>query len=382
MNIRAILILFFSSVAFVAKAQVEISMLQQVKDNFIESELIGEVSYVQLQYEAFGTIAPDMEVRADGKNFFILDDKTTQSVYRFSENGELLNTITTQKQITGENKLPVLNNPAKFNINPTLEHVEIFSFENSSLNRFTYSGKKIDKIVFPVNPSDFTRDTKGSYWIYTGWNSKESQFRLIETDQNGRIIDKKMRLVTKCTPFVSYSFSHWKNKICMWELLSNTTYRIENNLVAPTFIINYGPRNLTDVFHSMDAYDSYQMLTRNGYYSIKKYLENDNYAYFFLNFTSESKKELFHIIYEKKNKKIHKYYENAAIAAFDKAQVLTDDNELIFLVAPRKIRQLVASESDLLPSQFDDLVEASKTVKNTMIVKIKLASPEDVQESK
>jgi len=382
MNIRVILSSFLLLAGFITDAQVEISMFQPVKNSFIESELISEVSYVPLQYEAFGTIAPDMEVKSDGDNFFILDDKKTQSVYRFSGNGELVNTITTQKQISGDNTLPVLNNPAKFNINPTLEHVEIFSFENSSLNRFTYSGKKIDQIVFPVNPSDFTRDAKGSYWIYTGWNSKESQYRLIQTDQNGKIVDKKMRLVSKCTPFVSYSFSKWKDKILMWELLSNTTYRIENNTVTPTFFINYGPRNLTDAFHSMDAYDSYQMLTRNGYYSIKKYLENDNYAYFFLNFTSESKKEMFHIIYEKKNKKIYKYYENAAIAAFEKAQVLTDDNELIFLVAPRKIRQLVSSDTDLLPSQFDELVEAANTVRNTMIVKVKLASPGDDVESK
>jgi hypothetical protein len=361
----------------IARSQVEISMIQPVTENFVESELIGEISHVALQYEEIGTISPDMELKVDGNNYFILDSRKTQSVYRYNENGELLNTIITQKEVTDASTFPVLNNPPKFNINPAQEHVEIFSFENYSLSRFTYSGKKIDQIQFPFNPSDFTRDNKGNYWIYTGWNSKETSYKLILADQNGRIIDKRMRLVSRCTPIVSYSFSNWRNNIFMWELLGNITYRISDSKVEPTFFINYGIRNISHTFHSMEGRESFPLLNRDGYYSIKKYLENDHIAYFFLNLTSESKKEMFHVIYNKKTKKAYRFFENAAIAAFEKAQTLTEKNELIFLVAPRKIRQLAASETDVLTYQFDGLVEASNTVRNTMIVKVKIELPED-----
>lgn len=376
MNIRIAFFISFLLTALTGISQVEIPINQPIKINFIESELINGVSYIPLQYEKLGTISPDMELKVDGNNYFILDHKVTQNVYHFNENGELSNIITAQKQVTGENNVPILNNPSKFSINPSLEQVEIFSFENSSLNRFTYSGKKIDQIIFPVNPSDFIRDSKGNYWLYTGWNNKESQFRLILTDKSGKIIDKKMRLVSKCTQIESYAFSSFKNTLYLWELLGNSTYKIENNDIAETFTINYGTRNIAPTFHTMDAYDSYQMLNRNGYYSIKKYLENENYAYFFLNLTSETGKEIFHVIYDKKTGKIYRYFENAAISAFDKAQALTDENELVFLVSPRKIRQLASSSTDTLSNQFDELVDASSTVKNTMIVKIKLTSPE------
>lgn len=379
MNIRfPILLSFILLWVVTGKSQVEISLIQPIKNNFIESELISEITYIPLKYEKIGALSPDMEIKVDGNNFFILDNKFTQNVFRYNENGELLNTITTQKQISDENNLPVLNNPAKFNINPLSEQVEIFSFENFALNRFTYSGKKIDQIIFPLNPSDFTRDSKGNYWLYTGWNNKESQFRLILTDKNGKIIDKKMRLISKCTQIESYAFSSFKNTVYLWELLGNSTYKIENNAITETYFFDYGIRNISPAFHTMDAYDSYQMINRNGYYSIKKYLENENYAYFFLNLTSEKGKELFHIIYDKKNKKIYRYYENAAIDAFDKAQALTENNELVFLVAPRKIRQLASSEANALPQQFNELVEASDSIKNTMIVKIKLTNPEDI----
>jgi hypothetical protein len=381
MNIRFAILLLFLLLAIAGKSQVEISLIQPVKDNFIESEIISEITFIPLQYEKIGTISGDMELKVDGNNYFILDNKFTQNVFRYNENGELLNMITTQKQSSQGDKLPVLNNPVKFNINPTLEQVEIFTFENLALNRFTYSGKKIDQIIFPVNPSDFTRDNKGNYWLYTGWNNKESQFRLILTDLNGKIIDKKMRLVSKCTQIVSYAFSSYKNDIFLCELLGNTTYKILDNNLTETFFMNYGIRNLAPTFHSMSAYDSYQMLTKNGYYSLKKYLENDNYAYFFLNFTTESQKELFHIIYDKKNKKTYRYFEDPSMA-IDKAQALTEDNELIFLVTPRNIRRLASSESVVLPPVFDEIVAASDSIKNTMIVKIKLANPDDIQSGK
>jgi len=380
MKMRLIVLLILMLSVISVKSQVEISLIQPTKINFIESDLISDITCIPLQYQKLGTISPDMELKVDGTNYFILDNKVTQNVFHFNEMGELLNTITSQKQVSGENTLPILNNPAKFNINPSLEQVEIFSFEDSALNRFTYSGKKIDKIVFPLNPSDFIRDNKGNYWIYTGWNNK-SQFRLIHADQNGKVIERQMRKVTKCTPIESYAFSSNKSVIFLWELLGNSTFKIENNNLSETFHFNYGIKNLTEAFHSMNAYDSYQMLTRNGYYSIKKYLENDNYAYFFLNYTSETGKEMFHIIYEKKGKQIYRFYENAAIGAFEKAQALTDDNELIFLVSPRKIRQLSSSETDVLPSKFDQLVEISNSVKNTMIVKIKLPSPDNISKS-
>jgi len=363
-----------------ANSQVEISLIQPVNDNFVESELISEITFIPLQYEGYETILPLMELKIDRYNYFILDNKTTQNVYRFDEKGELLDTITAQKKIIGDNSLPVLNNPAKFNINPTLEQVEIFSFENSSLNRFTYTGKKVDQIVFPISPSDFIRDNKGDYWIYTGWNNKESQYRLIHADKNGKVVERLMRKVTKCTPIESNAFSINKNTIFMWELLGNTTFRIKDNQPAETFFFNYGLKNLTEAFHSMEAYDSYQMINRNGYYSIKKYLENDNYAYFFLNYTSESKKELFHIIYDKKNKKIYRYFEDASLA-FDKAQALTENNELIFMVTPRNIKRLSTNKNITISPVFDELIEASSTVKNTMIVKIKLPPSEDNSKS-
>jgi hypothetical protein len=368
-----LLIVLLSS-AIAGNSQVEISLIQPIKENFIESELITGISFFPLQYEKYGNISPDMELKVDGSNYFILDNKFTQSVFRYNEKGELVNNITTQKQVAKDKNLPILINPAKFNINPALDQVEIFSFENLSLNRFTYSGKKIDQIVFPINPSDFTRDSKGNYWLYTGWNNKDSQFKLIQTDQNGKIIDKKMRLVTKCTQIVSYAFSNFKDAIYLCELLGNSTYKIENSNITETFSLNFGTHNLSPAFHSMNAFDSYQMLNRNGYYSVKKYLENENFAYFFLNYTTESQKECYHLIYDKKNKKTYSYFEDAAIA-LDKAQALTDDNELIFLVAPRNIKRLASTESITLPPVFDEIVQASDSIKNTMVVKIKLATP-------
>jgi len=358
-------------------SQVEISFTQPISDNFIESELIQEVTFVPLQYEKIGSISPDMELRFEDNNFFILDNKFTQSVFRYNEEGVLINIIGGQKLASTENNLPVLNNPAKFNVNPYLEQVEIFNFENSTLQRYSYSGKKIDQIVFSINPADFARDSEGNYWVYTGWNNKETQFRLLKTDQNGKIVDKKMRLVSKCTPIEGFAFSNNKKGINFCELLGNSTYHISGNSITETFFLNYGLRNLSPLFHTMGASESYQLINHNGYYTIKKYLENDDFAYFFVNFISNEERQIFHVIYDKKTRKIYKYLEDAAIGAFEKAQALTGNNELVFLVSPRKIRQLSGDSSDSLPPLFNELNEFSNKNRNTMIVRIKLQSTDN-----
>jgi hypothetical protein len=375
MQLKSMSLSLFLLIALQGISQIEISLTQPITENFVKSELIQEVAFIQLQYEKINTISFDMELRYDNKNYFILDNKQTQCVYRYDQDGALLNLICEQIPEETENNIPVLTNPVKFNVNPYLEQVELFNFQSSTLQRYSYNGKKIDEITLPINPSDFTRDSNGNYWIYTGWNHKETQFRLLKTDLNGKIIDRKMRFPTKCTPIENFAFSISAKGICMWELLGNSTYIISGNLLSETFYLNYGLKNLSQLFHSMDAKDSYQFLNLNGYFSLKKYLENDHFAYFSINYKSSEGRNIFHLIYDKKTQKTFRYTEDAAIDAFGKAQALNENDELVFLVSPRRIRQLSANTEDPLPTVFDELSEAVKTVRNTMIVKIKLKSP-------
>jgi hypothetical protein len=85
-------ILLLMNILFV-KGQVEISLLQQPLIDFIESPLISEVSFTPLQINKIGMISQDMEMKYYDNNYFILDNKFTQCVYRFDEEGLLLNTI-------------------------------------------------------------------------------------------------------------------------------------------------------------------------------------------------------------------------------------------------------------------------------------------------
>jgi hypothetical protein len=376
MNKILFIFILLAILAFDAKSQIEISFAQKITDNFVESELISEISFAQLEYEKFGMISPDMELRVDDDNYFILDNKFTKCVYRFNGDGQLLNTICTYDQQATTTNLPILSNPVLFNINPHLEQLEIYSFENSTVHRFSYNGKKVSQVVLPHTPSDFTRDKDGNYWIYMGWNNKETQFRLIKTDQNGKVLDRKMRLVSKCTQFESFAFSNSERGIYLFELLGNSTFHIIGNTITETFFLNYGTKNLSPAFHTMAPNDSYQMLNYNGYFTVKKYLENKNFVYMFVNYNSISQRELYHVIYDKNTKKIHQFYENAGISAFDKAQALTENDELVFLVAPRKIRQLASSTTDELSPVFEKISEAVNDIKNTMIVRLKLQSIE------
>lgn len=359
-----------------SKSQVKIQFSRLTDENFIESSLLSELKFTELQLEKTGMIAPDMELKYEDNNYFILDNRFTQCVYRFDEEGALQNTIC--EKIFGDtiNKM-VLKNPVKFSVNPFLKQVEIYNFESSNVQRFSYDGNYRDKIKFTINPSDFIRDKDGNYFIYTGWNNKESQFRLLQTDYNGNVTDRKMRLVSKCTPTEGMSFYNAQNGICMWELLGNSTYMIKKGNVTESFNFDFGTKSLLPNYHELEASESYQLINHTGYYTIKKYLENDNFAYFFMNFTSSEDKQMIHVIYDKKTKKTYKLLENAKIAAFEKAQALTENNELVFLVSPRKFRQIFNSEDQTSSPVFSEFAEAISSLRNTVVLRIKLQSIEN-----
>jgi len=377
MKLRLTILLILA--CFCGFSQVRINVPEPYGDNFIESELIQEVTFVPLKPEKIAVVKPEMEMKCDAGNFFILNNDS-QCVYRFNDKGELMKSIFASKQKTALERGTVLTNPVKFNLNPYKKQVEIYSFENATITRFNYDGTSQGKVSIEINPSDFVRDATGNYWIYTGWNNKNTQYRLLRADAAGKTIDRKMRLISKCMPTEGFSFYATPTGICMWELFGNSTYLIKGDVLTETFRFNFGARNLMPDFHSIDPYEAFKAINETGYYTVKKYLENENYSYFFLNFTSMEQKEMFHILYDKKTQQTYTYTENSSIGAFDKAQDLTSENELIFLVSPRKIRQLLRSGVEFVPAAFASLDESIVDLRDPIILKIKLGSGETQDE--
>jgi len=342
---------------------------------FLESELIQSVSYVDLKVNKFGAITSDMELRDVDNNYFLLDNKFTNTVYRFDHSGSLLGTIGEVKAAAAAStNRTVLTNPAMFNVDPFQKQVEIYNFENSTISRYNYMGKKVDQASLNLTPADFVRDKSVNYWIYTGWNSTDTQYRLVKADKSGRIIDRKMRLVSKIMPTMALSFSQTIYTIYFWELLGNSVYKIESADPVETFRFDFGPYNLPTNFHMIDPLEAFNAINNKGYFTVRKYLENQQFVYFFLNFTGPNKREMLHVIYEKKSGRTFRYKEDQTIALFDKAHALTEENELLFLVTPRKMRQLMVEGGGFIPESFEEVAEIVKNYRNPVILKVKLQS--------
>jgi hypothetical protein len=354
-----------------AQAQVQIDIPQPYGDNFIESELIEEVSILPLKYDRFGLVRTDMELKVDGEDYFILDNQNSQCVYHFNSKGELADTICVPKKRSNKN-LPQLNNPAWFSINPYDKQIEIYRFENSTINRFTYNGKYLGNIELEVTPSDFVRNKDGDYWIYVGWNNSETQYRLIKVNVKGSVIGRELRLISKCTPTEGFAFFATPNRILFWELLNHTVYAIEGDKISPLYEFNFGAHNLPRDYHMMPAEESFTHINKAGYYGIKKVLENDTFTYFFLNFSNMQQREMFHVLHNKKSGAVHVYTENSSIGAFGKAQYLTDENELVFLVSPRQVRRLLSSGTAFIPAPFVDVPDEIRKYRNPVLLKIKI----------
>jgi hypothetical protein len=367
----AVIFFFIVMFAGLVKAQVQIDIPQPYGNSFIESELIEEVSILPLNYKQYGLVRTDMEMKVDGEDYFILDNQNSQCVYHFNNEGELADTICVPKQKSDSN-LPQLNNPAWFSINPYKKQIEIYRFEDSNINRFSYNGKYLGNIELDVTPSDYVRNKNGEYWVYAGWNNNETQYRLIKTNAQGSVTNRELRLVSKCTPTEGFAFFVTPKRILFWELLNNNVYAIENGKISTLYEFNFGAHNLPRDYHMTPAEESFTHINQAGYYSMKKVLENDTFTYFFLNFSNVQQREMFHVLHNKNSGAVHIYTENSSIGAFDKAQYLTDNNELVFLVSPRQVRRLLNSGSAFIPAPFMDVPDEIRKYRNPVLLKIKL----------
>jgi hypothetical protein len=368
---------FVSLSAIAAFGQIKIELKEPIGDDFLETPLLSSVSFVPLQVERPTLIAQDMELKYADNQYFVLDHKNFQCIYRFDEEGNLLNTIGGEQNKQTTDNQPMLVNPVKFSINPYLKQAEIYSFEDSEIRRFQFGGKMIDRISMKMNPSDFIRDRSGNYWIYMGWNNSETAFRLLKSDGSGKVIERQMRLITKCTPNEGFSFYDSGNGICLWELLGNETFLITDNQIKKTFLFDFGTYSLPLNYHLMPAQDGMALMNNTGFYTVKKYLENNDFAYFFLNFTKPYQREMIHVIFDKKNKKPYVYNEFSGIGAFDKAQAITPENELLFLVSPRKFAQLFSREGNIVPDLYYDFSQELSSIRVPMVLKLKLTALEE-----
>ncbi len=376
------LIVFVLLIVQSVYAQQRISIPQPFGDDFIHSDLITKVSIIPLEIESYGAITEDMEMKADNENIFILDNRNTQCVYRFNIEGEFLNTICAEQAAPRAGNFPQLSNPARFSIDPYRKHIEIYRFETSTNFIFSYDGNAAGNFKFSVTPPDYARDTNGNYWISTGWNNSESQYRLLQTDSKGKIIDRHLRMITRCTPTESFAFhvNDNDNDISFWELLGNMVYSLKENDITPRYFFDFGDYNLPLDYHNIDGNDSFKMINQRGYYTIKRFMENIDFAYMALNFISSNQRAMFHIIHDKQNDKINVYTENAAIGLFDKAQYINNNNELLFLVSPRKVRNLFRG-SQLIPKAFEDLPDKIGNTRTPVVLKIALSATSNSDES-
>lgn len=356
-------------VTSVAKAQTRIFIPEPYGDSFIESELIADVSYFELKVERFNTINPSWEMKVDGENYFILND--TLGAYHFDGEGNVVNLILDEKKEHVGTE-PLLNNPSRFAINPTKKEIEIYSFNESHASRYSYDGTLNDRITFPITPSDFIRTKEGNYYLYTGWNNNETQYRLIKTDGDGKTLERKMRLITNCMPTEGFSFYTNDDKIYLWELLGNFIYELDGEKTKPLYRLDYGSKNLPLNYHMLRGEDSFHMIHETGYYTVKKFLVNKDFAYFFLNYSSGEQLEMFHVIHDRNSNEVYTYTENSAIKAFNKAQYLTDDNELVFLVSSRKFRRALLSGNEFVPAPFEGIPDSIRRIRNPLIIKLKL----------
>lgn len=357
----SLLLLFFLPTVH---GQVKINLQEPTGDSFTESELFETVEFIPLVLDNGMMITQDMELKYIDGQYFLLDNKFKQCIFRFDSLGNFQNII------GGEQVM----NPIKYAINPYLKQAEIYNFEDSEIRRYHFDGKKIDRIPMNMNPADFIRDEKGNYWIYMGWNNKETAFRLIKADKNGNIIERQMRLITQSTPNEGYALYDTRQGICLWELFGNETFFIKDNTIKKTFRFDFGSYGLPQGYHMMPAHEAFLALNANGYFAVKKYIENDHFSYFFLNFIKTDQKELIHIIYDKRISKSYIYTEYAGIGAFDKAQALTDNDELVFLVSGRKIGQLFGHPDAILSDALVGLDEQIGSIRTPVVLKIKLHS--------
>ena len=331
----------------------------QSESTVFSDRIFGKVEMTLLETDDNYLVGGYPDLLSDAHHYFIRDYQQ-QIVFRFDRGGKFINSI--GRQGGGPTEYVEIQD---IDLIPADKIVEILD-RNGKIIKFDYSGQFISSQSFGVDAFSFVKkDT--DYWLYLGYENAERK-RLMKVSEDGKNIDLFSPFQTNWFTITIQNFYRCGNLITYRDWCSHTLYHITDDGPVEKTIIDFGNYAFPKKVYQMKMETVLDNLRRNGMMIVDRYLENEQFVYLsFSKIQTGAPIKIYHWLVNKKtgNSVMQSFQANHMM---QKADILTEDNELVFITNSQMLRDC----NDPFFKINDDMRKSITDESNPIIITFKI----------
>jgi len=223
---------------------------------------LEKMTYVFFDDDNSLFLSDDLQLEFTGKYFFILDKGYAQ-LYRFDNNGALINKIGRSGQGPAE-----YYNPGFFSVDTQNEAVDILSDNGSTIMTFNFEGDYLKKFSTPFIVTSFDRLNSNLYFYYSGYFNSPNFHRLHRADTI-QILESYLPLKTQAFDMIEMNFTPKADYGYFRETFFPSVYKYDKNGIEEFLKLDFGNYEITkeELERVSDPFEFFEKIGSDGFCS-------------------------------------------------------------------------------------------------------------------
>ncbi|MDR3095284.1 MAG: 6-bladed beta-propeller [Bacteroidales bacterium] len=311
--------------------------------DFFSADIFSQIEYLPLETTEDCLLSDALRLKMLDNDFYILDYKAHHKVFRFSSAGQFLNTIGQRGKGPHE-----YTHVMDFAIDTEDKSIDLLIEPQSKIFRYHTDGSWVGEINTNIPAQSFAK-MKGCYVLNISYSNYFSKERLYKIDEQGQIITKFHPITTKLVSLTEPNFFQTDTSIIFHESFSNIVYEVSSGEAHPLYQFDFGEYDIPSTIHEMESLKALDLLNQRGMRTILRFCENKKFAHFAIQQQQEQHALIYNYLFINKENGhcviLQVSSENSDFAAFGHVAMITENDELVFLVHPYNLVDLIEKYS-------------------------------------
>lgn len=303
-------------------------------DEYSDTLLVAKA--IPLSSDPSNLLGNYLNVRYSYKSIWITDKSNPDAIHGFNWNGESLGYVAERGEAPNQiyNLVDFLLQDDQLVVMSNLgDEVVVYEygFDNSIKS----------KVQLPFNCFTFVENSRGGYWLYSGYNKVAGDYRLRAVSTDGELLQNKLEnnFNEKMIPLGEAAFFEGDGETLFKESFKPEVFRLTENGPELKYRLDFGNLTVPAKFWEMEAIPGFEMIDQDGFANIEFVAENEAYALFdiYIQKEGESRKEL--LIYNRQSKNSQKIKVDRDLNGYLLSPIGIEGDYLLFIsYAPNLVR--------------------------------------------
>lgn len=339
--------------------------LSSIKRLFL-SDITNDHKIIKLETRNDNIIGSVSKIYLSDSKIYLLDNKSNQSIFVFSIQGNFLFKINNKGRGPFE-----YNQIDDFMFDENKKELILLDTQTKKLVYYDHIGRPIREQILPFY-ADYFEILNKDFLVFLG-SSKEDRVIVWDSEKN-KVHRKYYKYDTKQSVKTIKPLHKFNNRIFYTRNLNDTIIEIKQDKLIASRVINYGKYKANDAqlkMNPLGAFDAVGDFMSNT----RLYSECDNFIYFVFDYETLNKESPYYALYSKKTNKI-RYFTNQTLVddiSFypfaPQIKTVTENGEFVFpitaLDVKRSIKRAIDRKIEFKRGKIETFIETTKDLKET-----------------